>query len=88
MTNCLSLHIGLLFECIINIDKLGRGYNAGYGHVKVLSLQFIKRVITKSLVWQNNNFEIQEGREEIILKDEVISALNDWKAYVEEYVCN
>ena len=88
VTNCLSKHIGLLIESIINIDKLGRGYNAGYGHVKVLSLQFIKRVITKSLVWQNNNFEIQEGREETILKDEVISALNDWKAYVEEYVCN
>ena len=88
VTNCHSKHIGLLIESIINLDKLGRGYNAGYGHVKVISLQFIKRIVKKSLIWQNNNFVVQERKEELILKDEVMIAMNDWKTYVEEYTCN
>ena len=88
VTNCELQHIGLLIESIINLDKLGRGYNAGYGHVKVMSLQFIKRILKKSLLWQENIFVVQEIKEDIILKDEVASAMNEWKTYVEEYTCN
>ena len=87
MTNCLPRHIGLLIESAINLDKLGRGYNAGYGHVKVISLQLIKRTSKKTLLWQENNFIVQEGKKEIILKDEVITTMNEWKAYVEECAC-
>ena len=87
VTHCLSKHIGLLIESILNVEKLGRGYNAGYGHVQVLSFQLIKRIIKKTVVWQENDFVIQEIKEEVYLKDEVMTAMNEWKKYTEEHTC-
>jgi hypothetical protein len=81
VTCCNSIQLGLLIEAITNLEKLGRGYNSGYGHLKMKSLQLLERITNRSLVWKNHQFNVEDTITEKSLKDEVIQSLEDWYVY-------
>jgi CRISPR/Cas system CSM-associated protein Csm3 (group 7 of RAMP superfamily) len=82
VTRCTSEQIGLLIESVINLQKLGRGYNAGYGRVQIKRFQLLERTIKRVPEWQEDNFIVKEEFNEISLKNEVVEALEAWNAYV------
>ncbi|MFW9854178.1 MAG: hypothetical protein ACFFFG_03930 [Candidatus Thorarchaeota archaeon] len=43
VTHCSPQQIGLVIEGAVAFDRLGRGFNTGYGRVEVKKLQLLKR---------------------------------------------
>jgi hypothetical protein len=44
----------------INMNRLGRGYNTGYGKLDILDIQLVDRETTRKPVWNGNSFKIEE----------------------------
>ncbi len=83
VSRCSSEELGLLIEVIISLQKLGRGYNSGYGRINVRKFQLLERSITRKSIWDENDaFIIKELNVEKPLKEEVFSALQEWERYV------
>ncbi|MHA2334204.1 MAG: RAMP superfamily CRISPR-associated protein [Candidatus Hodarchaeales archaeon] len=73
--------LGLLINSIISIDKLGRGYNSGYGHLKIVSFQLIKREEKRMPEWQEDKYIIRKEIKEESLKEEVQKAMKEWGGF-------
>ncbi|MFX1251254.1 MAG: RAMP superfamily CRISPR-associated protein [Promethearchaeota archaeon] len=85
VTLCSPEQLGLLITAATKLDRLGRGYNAGYAHIKVHRLQLVRREVKDSLVWceQDQVYVVKAEAVETILKEEVPQALTVWQQYVE-----
>ncbi|MFQ5980934.1 MAG: RAMP superfamily CRISPR-associated protein [Candidatus Heimdallarchaeota archaeon] len=79
VTELNSLQLGFILQCILGIEKLGRGFNAGYGHVEVKEFQLLNRITEKRPKWQENKFKILKEIQEESLKKEVESAMQEWE---------
>ncbi len=85
VTRCSSTQIGLLIEAIMNIEKMGRGYNSGYGHVLVEAFQLLNRTIERKPIFETDSgeFKIQQIIDNQPLKQEVKDAMKGWEKYRE-----
>ncbi|MFW9916547.1 MAG: RAMP superfamily CRISPR-associated protein [Candidatus Thorarchaeota archaeon] len=81
VTRCSALQIGFLIQCIMQLEKLGRGYNTGYGHLEVQEFELLKREVHKKAEWNKNRFKVVQDVKEKSLKEEVESALQEWENY-------
>ncbi|MFW9904680.1 MAG: hypothetical protein ACFFFH_10130 [Candidatus Thorarchaeota archaeon] len=79
VTNCSPPQIGLLIEAIMNLEQYGRGFNSGYGKIKVKKFQLLERFVMRYPNWNDESFEIQEKIQEKSLKQEVLDSLEAWK---------
>lgn len=82
VTRCSPNQVGLLIQAILALQRFGRGYNAGYGHLKVLKFQLLKQNIQRVPVWINDFFMVIEDIAEESLKDESLDALQAWEDYL------
>ncbi|MFX1255892.1 MAG: RAMP superfamily CRISPR-associated protein [Promethearchaeota archaeon] len=73
---------GLIIEALMNVERLGRGYNSGYGQVKILEFQLLKRQVKRIPVWNEDKFIVKEEITEESLKDEAIKAMEAWKQFL------
>ncbi|MFX0061169.1 MAG: hypothetical protein ACFFC7_03205 [Candidatus Hermodarchaeota archaeon] len=71
-----------MLEAIINLEKLGRGYNSGYGKVKILRIKLVERNIKKDLVLNDEDFTVQEVITEKSLKQEVLEAKEAFSVFI------
>jgi hypothetical protein len=78
VTRCNPVQIGLLLEAVINLQKLGRGFNSGYGRIQVVKFQLLERTITRVPEWEKNCFVVKEVIEEVSLKHDVLDAMQSW----------
>ncbi|MFW9992229.1 MAG: RAMP superfamily CRISPR-associated protein [Candidatus Odinarchaeota archaeon] len=53
----------------MNMNRLGRGYNAGYGKLDILDIQLVDRETTRKPVWNGNRFKIEEITVEKVVED-------------------
>ncbi|MFX1250171.1 MAG: RAMP superfamily CRISPR-associated protein [Promethearchaeota archaeon] len=85
VTLCSPEQLGLLIKAAYKINRLGRGYNAGYAQVKVHRLQLVRREVKDRLIWddQDQVYVVKEEAVETVLKEEVPQALTAWQQYVE-----
>lgn len=83
VTDCSSEQLGLLVQAIMALDRLGAGYNAEYGHLKVTQFQLLERRVNRTPEWDTHEtFQIKEEIDEKSLKDEVLKGLKAWDDYV------
>ncbi|MFX0063223.1 MAG: hypothetical protein ACFFC7_13690 [Candidatus Hermodarchaeota archaeon] len=89
VTLCTPEQLGLLINSAFRLNRLGRGYNAGYARVKVRELQLVERKTTEKLVWdeERQTYVVKEDIIEKVLKEEVQNALQAWDKYVEAHQC-
>ncbi|MFQ5976834.1 MAG: hypothetical protein ACE5OZ_01730 [Candidatus Heimdallarchaeota archaeon] len=82
-TNCSPRELGLLINSIMTMNRLGAGYNAGYGHIKVKAFLLVNRVVSRQAIWgQDEEFQVQEKIAETSLKTEVLEAFSAWEEYI------
>jgi hypothetical protein len=66
------------------MEKLGRGFNAGYGHLKVVNFQLLKKNVIRTVEWEENKFIVKEKINEESLRDEVTEAMQEWERWINE----
>lgn len=89
VTQCQPQQIGLLIQSVMNMKKLGRGFNSGYGRIQIKQFQLLHRSITRVPEWKENSFIVKEEILENSLKKEVLEAIQAWELYLqEENECN
>ena len=82
VTDCTSEELGLLIETVVNLKKIGRGYNTGYGDLNVIHFQLVQRTTSRSPQWNDEeHFVVHEDILETPLKEKVEAALNTWQKY-------
>ncbi|PWI47914.1 hypothetical protein CEE45_09065 [Candidatus Heimdallarchaeota archaeon B3_Heim] len=80
VTSCTPLQLGLIIEGAMNFDRLGRGYNTGYGHVQVNKIQLLKRTVTRTPVMDENGcFIVQNQITEESRNKHFQNALEVWQ---------
>jgi len=90
VSKCEPKELGMLLEAAIHISRLGRGYNAGYGSIQILSYEIFKCEIIFGSTW---NAELQkhmltEESKEVALPEKAQEALEAWHEYVKKQVTN
>ncbi|MFX0172506.1 MAG: hypothetical protein ACFE9L_11345 [Candidatus Hodarchaeota archaeon] len=61
VTHCSPEQIGLIIDGAMHFDRLGRGFNSGYGHVIVNEIKLLKRTVTLSpVLGKNGSFKIEK----------------------------
>ena len=89
VTRCNDEQRGLLIESIMNLQKLGRGFNSGYGRIQVMRFQLLIRSITRVPEWEGESFVVKERISETSEKEAVLTALDAWNQYCQETIkCN
>ena len=85
VTECKSEELGLIIEAVRHLEKLGRGFNSGYGHIEVKQIQMFKRTFTEALNWSEDSqaWKIVRKLEDKALKNQLLDALTTWQKYVE-----
>lgn len=79
VTSCSPEQIGLILEGAMLFDRLGRGYNSGYGHVEVKKLSLVKRSVIKTpMLVEDGSFTIQKHLTETPLEDLFQQSLEAW----------
>ncbi|MFQ5978003.1 MAG: RAMP superfamily CRISPR-associated protein [Candidatus Heimdallarchaeota archaeon] len=81
VSRCDQLQLGFLVQCILELEKLGRGYNTGYGRLEVREFELLKQEVHKKAKWNDNRFKVIQDIKEKPLKEEVESALQEWENY-------
>lgn len=83
VSKCTPIQIGLLISAIINMKRVGGGYNSGYSHSKTLSINLVEQVEERSLVWNQKNKEhnIKEEIKEKNKKKLLLQSVEAWKNY-------
>ena len=80
LTKCSPVQIGVIIEGAMNFDRLGRGYNSGYGHIEVKKLQLLKRKIDKKpVIAEDGSFIIQKEVKEESLERQFEQSLEAWR---------
>ncbi|MFW9916440.1 MAG: hypothetical protein ACFFGZ_12615 [Candidatus Thorarchaeota archaeon] len=78
---CSPLQLGFLMQAVMGLERLGRGYNTGYGHIEVLEFQLLQRMVKKIPTWNGNTFQVTKEIQEESLKKEAEDALQEWDNY-------
>jgi hypothetical protein len=81
VTRCNNIQLGLLLDAIVNLKKLGRGFNTGYGRLKIKQFQLLERFINRTPVWKEDSFLVEENVVERSLKTKVDDAMEAWAQY-------
>lgn len=86
VTSCTPVEIGLLIESAMYLQKLGRGFNAGYAELITKSLTLINRITIRipNLI-DAKEFIIEEHVKEEPLPDEVTLSLEEWHNFLEKH---
>ncbi|MHA2033272.1 MAG: hypothetical protein ACW99Q_28205 [Candidatus Kariarchaeaceae archaeon] len=82
VTDLNEIQRGLLYQAVMELERLGRGYNSGYGHIDVQSLQIVKRSIHKYPEITDNTISIKSQTIEEALNNEIFQCLNNFEEYV------
>ncbi|MFW9856395.1 MAG: hypothetical protein ACFFFG_15185 [Candidatus Thorarchaeota archaeon] len=88
VTLCTPEQLGLLIEAGYQLEKLGRGYNSGYGHLYVRKFQLHRKTKKRVIKTVKEEFVVHEQVSEEPLNHEVPQALGAWAQYREEHRCN
>ena len=86
VTECTRTQLGLLIESVMNMRKLGRGFNSGYGHIQVKQFQLLTRTIIREPEWNGDSFVVKENISESSEKKIVIEALKAWNQFIQETI--
>ncbi len=79
VTECTPSQLGLIIKGAMVIDRLGGGFNSGYGHVEVKKIKLLERSIEKVPKWsEDDSFVIEKKVNEKPLKKDFIEALEAW----------
>ncbi|MFX0173149.1 MAG: hypothetical protein ACFE9L_14730, partial [Candidatus Hodarchaeota archaeon] len=81
VTKCNTIQLGLLIEAIMNLENFGRGFNTGYGRLKIKQFQLLERSVSRTPMWNEDSFLVEEHVVEKSLKAEVVDALEAWTQY-------
>ncbi|PWI48455.1 hypothetical protein CEE45_06900 [Candidatus Heimdallarchaeota archaeon B3_Heim] len=85
VSKCSLAELGLLIESAMYMQKLGRGYNAGYAQLEVQSLTLVDRIMTrKPILGDNQEFKIEEQISETPLSQEFLNSIAEWTKYVKK----
>ncbi len=84
VTQCEKSQLGMLIEAIMNLHKLGGGFNSGYGHIRIQKFQLLYRSIARNPEWDGDGFIVKETVKEKVRKKEVLTSLKSWKEYLKE----
>jgi CRISPR/Cas system CSM-associated protein Csm3 (group 7 of RAMP superfamily) len=84
VTRCDKKQLGLLIESIMNLQKLGGGYNSGYGRIEVKRFHLLERSIKRFPEWKDNSFIVKEEVQEKSQKRPVLDAIEKWNEYLKE----
>ncbi len=80
VTKCLPKQIGLIIEGLLHFDRLGRGYNSGYGHVEVKRLELVERTISRNpRLIEDGSFTIQKEVTEKLLPKLFQKSVEVWQ---------
>lgn len=80
LTQCSPEQIGVIIEGAMNFDRLGRGYNSGYGHIEVKKLQLLRRTISRNpVIADDGSFIIQKEIDEVPLEKLFQQSLEAWR---------
>lgn len=80
LSQCSPEQMGLIIESAMNFDRLGRGYNSGYGHIEVKKLQLLRRTISMNpLLAGDGSFIIQKEIDEEPLEKLFQQSLEAWR---------
>jgi hypothetical protein len=83
VSNCTKEETGMIIEAVVYIQKLGRGYNAGYAELQIQNMNLVKSKIYRiPIITENNDFIIQEQINEEAIPGEFTEALAAWKNYL------
>ncbi len=76
-----SLQLGFILQCVVGLEKIGRGFNAGYGRLEVQEFELLQRKVHKKVEWNGSRFKVLQDVKEESLKEEVESAMQEWEKY-------
>jgi hypothetical protein len=80
LSQCSQKQIGLIIEGAMNFDRLGRGYNTGYGHIEVKKLHLLKRtIIMNPVIAEDGSFIIKREIKEEALEMMFQQSLEVWR---------
>ncbi|MHA2244423.1 MAG: hypothetical protein ACXADY_05600 [Candidatus Hodarchaeales archaeon] len=80
LSQCSPEQMGLIIESAMNFDRLGRGYNSGYGHIEVKKLLLLRRTISMNpLLAGDGSFIIQKEIDEKPLEKLFQQSLEAWR---------
>jgi hypothetical protein len=82
VTKCQPYQLGFVIQCALGLERLGRGYNAGYGRVEVQDFQLVDRTISRIPKWDKDRFEVTEEIKDVSLQVEVEEALQAFDDYL------
>jgi hypothetical protein len=83
VSKCAAEEIGMIIEAVIYMQKLGGGYNSGYGKLRVKNLKLVKSEITrKPIITRNEDFIIKEQIIEEAIPREFTESLKAWNKYL------
>ncbi|MFQ6123858.1 MAG: RAMP superfamily CRISPR-associated protein [Candidatus Heimdallarchaeota archaeon] len=75
--------LGLVIQSAMTLHRLGRGFNAGYGHIKIQQLTLEQVTTERRLQWDGNgSFRVEETESREPLHQEVLDALQAFQLYL------
>ena len=87
VSKCTAEETGMIIEAVMYMQKLGRGYNTGYGELQIKNLNLVKvNTIREPKITENNDFTIEEQLKEEAIPGEFIEALTAWNNYLKGMV--
>ncbi|MHA2273442.1 MAG: hypothetical protein ACXACI_16425 [Candidatus Hodarchaeales archaeon] len=84
VTKCQPYQLGFVIQCALGLERLGRGYNAGYSRVEVQDFQLVDRTISRLPKWNKDRFEVTEEIKDVSLQAEVEEALEAFDDYLSQ----
>lgn len=84
VSKCNKAQLGMIIDAVMNLHKLGRGFNSGYGRIHINRFQLLIRNISVFPEWQEDCFVVKEEIKENPVKQDVIKALQIWRQHVKE----
>ncbi|MFQ5981607.1 MAG: hypothetical protein ACE5OZ_25970 [Candidatus Heimdallarchaeota archaeon] len=84
VTKCQPYQLGFVIQCALGLERLGRGYNAGYSRVEVQEFQLVERTISRIPKWTKDRYEVTEEIEDVPLQGEVEEALQAFDDYLSQ----
>lgn len=86
VSKCTEEEAGMIIEAAMYMQKLGRGYNTGYGELKILSLNLVKSTTSRyPKITTKKKYLIEEQIIEESIPDEFTDALTAWNKYLKRH---
>ena len=73
----------MIIEAVMYRQKLGCGYNTGYGKLKIISLKLVQSIVIREpKISKNNDFVISEKKIEKAISRDFTDSLKAWESYL------